>query len=687
MILAVDIETTGLDFNHAAMPFFLSTCDEEGNQVWWEWDVDPLTRSAYIPAEDIDQFRKLRDQADELVLHNGKFDIRGLGMMKEWDWSRTHDTLVASHILASNRPHDLGALAIQYAGTNIDQYEEALKQAVKDARAIARKHYPDWHIGREDDPDAPSIKTAKDAAGSDYWLPRAMAKHENYPSDHPWWTVLREYANIDTVITNAVWRVIKLELKRRSLYKIYKARMDVIPVVVDMERRGVTVVGTNLNKSLTEFREISTTLGKRCTNIAKSYEYTSIDKKGIETTGPYELILPKGGGVNNSLKTFIFDVMKLKPAGWTDGGQPSMDKEAMDVYLSSLPEKSKALTFIKALSEKRKRDTAISYGESYQRFWLSTDNDGYMILFPTLNPTGTGTLRFSSKNPNEQNISKQSGMSMRGAFGPPPGYEWWKMDGKNLELRLPAYEAGETEMVNLFERPNDPPYFGSYHLLVFDTLHPDKFAKHGKKCKEIYDSTWYQWVKNGNFAVQYGAIESSGTADRAYHMPGAQRKVQQRFSKIAQLNQYQIRYADKHGYVETMPDKTVDPKRGYPLMCTRTDRGQILPTVPLNYHIQGTAMWWMQKAMVRCWAQLEEWNKQLKETLLGREFSIVMQVHDELVFQFPKKGDPRINPQRSNLWRARRLQKLMEKGGEDIGIPTPTSLEYHPENWGQGIAF
>lgn len=308
---------------------------------------------------------------------------------------------------------------------------------------------------------------------------------------------------------------------------------------------------------------------------------------------------------------------------------------------------------------------------------------GWYVLHPNLNPTGTSTLRWSCSNPNEQQISKQEGYNLRYGFGPGPGREWWSGDAQNIELRLPAYEAGETEMIQLFERPNDPPYFGSNHLLVFDTLHPEKFAKHGKEVKKVFESTWYQWTKNGNFAVQYGAIDrddGEGTADRAYHVPGAQKRIKARFNKIAGLNDRCIAYAEKYGYVETMPDKTVDPKRGYPLLCTRTEYNRILPTVPLNYRIQGTAMWWMMKAMIRCQEYLDELNRSDP-----RGFYLIMQVHDELVFDFPKGRGK--EPHREHLPKIRALRRMMEEGGQDIGIPTPVSFKYHPNNWSEEVAI
>ncbi len=289
-------------------------------------------------------------------------------------------------------------------------------------------------------------------------------------------------------------------------------------------------------------------------------------------------------------------------------------------------------------------------------------------------------------------------LNLRYCFGPAPGWEWWSLDAKNIERRIPAYEAGETEIISLFERPDDPPYFGSEHALAAHVLYPELFEScrnekrqiDGRVFKKQFAATYYQWTKNTNFALQYGCQEKK--ADATAHQVGAYRKLKARFSKQEALNQFHIRHAEKYGYVETMPDKTVDPKRGYPLLCTRTEYGKILPTVPLAYHVSGTAMQWTAKAMVRVEAQLDEWR------LKGFDAWIAMQVHDELVICMPRRGDAVADAKRekesgglrlpsSNLWRVRKLQRLMAQGGEDIGLPTPVGAELHLDNWAEGITL
>jgi predicted Rdx family selenoprotein len=249
-------------------------------------------------------------------------------------------------------------------------------------------------------------------------------------------------------------------------------------------------------------------------------------------------------------------------------------------------------------------------------------------------------------------------------------------------------------MVALFEQPKAPPFYGSNHLLIFSILWPKLWQKAiakvglekaGPYCKDFYADTFYQWIKNGNFAVQYGAVDKedgTGTADRAYHQPGAQAKIKGRFKKLTALNDYWIRFAEEHGYVETMPDKSVDPTRGYPLMCTRTSWDTILPTVPLNYHVQGTACYWMLKAMIRCQAQLDKWNRKVGASIRNPKggYFMVMQVHDELVFSMPRGA-------KDNVPKVRKLMSLMAEGGNDIGLPTPVSCKFHDTSWAHGMSL
>jgi DNA polymerase I-like protein with 3'-5' exonuclease and polymerase domains len=784
-MLAIDTETTGIDFNHGAKPYIVTTCRDDGRVKYWEWFVDPETRQPIIPPGELDEVKELLDSvyaSGELaILQNTKFDARALATIlpglelfnpvqsfspgAKLPWYNIRDTLIAGHLLGSNLDHDLTSMASRYVRKNIKPLEDRLEEACKKARDYTRRRLKTWRIASDSLEEMPS---ATDKSWKlDTWLPRALVNYQwlespayqnckklwdKYGQDHklpawrtkwpgwkyhppevdsedvhPWWTVAIEYANMDSQVTVLMWQVMWKLIQEKKLDKIYMVSLQRQRLAYRMESKGVTFSGTRLDQQECEYLEESERAGRICVNIAKGFK---VERLVDETTGetvvePYDLVLPKGA-VNNSIRTFCFDVLKLEPIRGKKSktSNPTLDKGALEYYLATLPDRSLQKRFIENLSAKRKRDTALAYISSYRRFAVPLFSqelvmdrvlqkmvEDWYVLHPSLNPTGTDTLRWSSQNPNEQNISKKEGFNLRYCFGPAPGREWWSLDAENIELRLPAYEAKEKEMIDLFERPNDPPYFGSNHLLVSHILHKEKFelclscteckkevhnknskakqdecckCKHskpmidGRVFKKRYGSDLYQWVKNGNFAVQYGAVEASGTADRAYHVKGGQRMIQARFKNIKKLNDSMIAFANKHGYVETIPDKTVDPERGYPLLCTRTRWDTVLPTVPLNYHIQGTAMWWMMKAMIRCQAFLDSINTDKR---IDQAY-IALQVHDELVFDFP--AGTGAEPWKDNYDKIQMIRKLMEQGGNDIGIPTPVSCEYHANNWSEG---
>jgi DNA polymerase I-like protein with 3'-5' exonuclease and polymerase domains len=897
MLIALDTEDTGLDLFHGAKPYLITVCDEEGNQQFWEVDVDPLTREPQWSQEDIDHVSVSIGsfECDEIVGQNIKFDARALETIgiKDWPWHKTQDTLIAGHVLASNKPHNLTDMCIQYLGFNIEKYELSLEKACKEARRLCRSKFKDWKIAKPGYPDMPSVKSSatnkEDRAWKfDAWLPRALAKEHNWivpdhecnhqwdkPDElghawvcsnckgHQWWVILSEYANMDSGATLALWKVMEQKLHERGLWEIYKCMMDLPEIAYEMQGYGVTLNKDRHRALKQEYQEVSEECKALCEGIADSYGY--------------QLSMPNGASPNNSLRHFILNVLNLEPQYAAKGKSdaPTLNKEAMSYYSKTLPDRSKEKLFIDTLLRKRKKDTHIAYLEDYERYWLpmreisneqterrcddktnaESDKDGNLLdmgrgqiplwsrpvpgnggsestqsklptvrgtntggspsatqmrqslmreagtpvsrdtqgqfgghgkeeqtsgggkkrisdtpgisneggglpcgeantgtsegdkadihkgkpntrgrstskdirskesddmqssqgpileacdltqwykVHPNLNSTGSDTLRWSSSCPNIQNVSTQEdedGRSLRYVYGPAPGREWWDLDAKNIELRIPAYVAGEMDMIALFERPDDPPYYGSNHLLIAHILFPEEFEE-GRQPDDTIDGRLfkknhlqkYKRVKNGNFAVQYGAInrdDGMGTADRTYGIRGAQTKIEARFAKMTELNKKCIKLAEKQGYIETLPDRTVNPKKGYPLLCSRTEYGKILETTPLNYFVQGTACWWMRQSMRVTHKQLKEWKKE------GFNGHITMQVHDSLVFDFPKVGDPRndIDKSRpdgmklfrtSNLWRVRKLQQLMSQCGDDIGIPVPVGATYCPESWDQG---
>ena len=437
-MISADTETTGIDLHHGAKPFFVTTCNLDGNQKFWEADVDPLTREPLWSSDDLEQIEVELFEAHETIWQNPNFDITGLSTIiprfkTEWNWKTTRCTLLADHLIKSNRRHDLTTQALIYLRTNIKKYEDAVEVAVKEARRLVKGQHPDWMVAKEGLACMPSAKDTVWKA--DMWLPRAVALADGYEPDHPWWTVLEGYANIDSAVTIKIYQIQKEYLEEKELWDIYLERLKVLPQRHKMEHRGITINKTRLEELENEYKEGSETATQICTNIAKNYGF--------------DLTLPKNG-MNKSLTEFSFNVMKLPVVKKTDTGNPSFDKYAIEEYLATLPERSQQYTFVRTLGGKRSRATAIGYMASYRKYWKHRSGEWYN-LHPSLNPTGTDTLRWSSQGPNEQQISKKEGFNLRYAFGPAPGREWWSLDYQNIELRIPAYESNERVMIDLFE--------------------------------------------------------------------------------------------------------------------------------------------------------------------------------------------------------------------------------------------
>ncbi len=106
----------------------------------------------------------------------------------------------------------------------------------------------------------------------------------------------------------------------------------------------------------------------------------------------------------------------------------------------------------------------------------------------------------------------------------------------------------------------------------------------------------------------------------------------------------------------------------YPIETPAKEWGRIKPTIPLNYHVQGTAMWAMVKAMNRV--------QQFLDT--QKDYYLIGNIHDEILLDFP------LVDKRTIKAKVKKIKRLMEQSGDDIGVPLPVSVEYHFSNWSEG---
>jgi len=649
-MIAFDTETTGTDFVHGCRPFYVSLCQPGAKEevLGMEWDVDPMTRQPFIPERDKRKLRKLLFGKWK-VGHNIKFDVRALasvgvdvigsveGSLHPADdykaWGKVQDTLIASHCLASSESHKLKDLALQFLDINDDDQQE-LRDATNDARRVGRKE--GWRIAAPEDPHFPAVKRApKDGFWVyDTWLPKAVCKAfpKDYPADHPWQTVLSRYALLDAERTLGLWYVFKEALIEEGLWDVYQIRRKLLGRTFAMESHGMTASVKRLNAAIETWAEEEQAREEHC------FRYGG---PGVDAT---TLRSPK------QLQGLLYGTFGFKPVKTTKTGIAT-DAKTLAVVQEQKPKRHKGNRFIEHLLKSRKCGKAVEYLESYKANGIPLDRN-WLCIHPSFNITGTKTTRFSSHNPNAQNISKQEAFNLRQVFGPQPGRVWYALDYENIEKRIPAWLANETELMDLFESG------GSYHLLVASIVRPEMFKRLGPDRFKKTDE--YRWIKNGNFAEQYGGGEA--TVDKAFGVPGGYKMVKGRFKKIAELSKKTYAFADKHGFIETLG--------GYRLQCPRMSNGHVEWTKPFNYFIQGTAGWAMVRALIRVADYLAK---------LGPDYRIIMTIHDELVLDFPDRKD--------NLPKVRKVKRLMEKSGDDFGIPRRGDADIIRDNWGNGLAL
>lgn len=718
MIISLDTETTGIDLAHGAAPFLVTWCEPGEGPCFIEWDVDPITRKPNVLPEDVAHITELLDSADTIYLHNAKFDARALANIGiNLPWSKVRDTLIASHLLSTNTPHNLTYLCGEYLHVDIEPHELHIKKVTQECRSIVKQLYPNWLIADEGIPGMPSVsissKRDEDKPWkNDMWLPRALTLAHNSP-DPKWTDACSRYACADSEHTIYLGIELEKRIREQGLWAIYEHRLHLPRVDCEMECYGITARGDYTKNSILQYELHIVEIEEALIAIAKEYGHN--------------LELAEGASINDNMRDFFYGAIwqecpschmtkrikhwngespssdalctkcasrKRKPVNVTlqtrrrdnlalpnitskKTGNASLDADAMRDYKAML--EGTALEFVELLADKRMYDTAITYMKAYRRYWLPASRyyPDYYRIHPFINPCGTDHLRQSSNSPNCQNVSGESKeLSNRACFGPLPSREWWSMDFKSIEARIPAYESREPALVEIFDNPDSPPYWGSQYNLVASILFPDKYSPYANESGAFkkYEPKYYKRAKFFVLARNYGAGKRKG--DSLAGFSGASDMVESGLPLLSALQAKYLRFAERMGYVETLPDKTVDPMRGYPIMASRTNEGRVLSTTPFNYHISGTACWCKNIAMIRCSDRCAEWREH------GFDAHMTLEVHDELLFDFPRG-----KTMEENLPRAMELMEIMKQTGSNLipSIPTPISVKYHTESWEEGI--
>jgi DNA polymerase I-like protein with 3'-5' exonuclease and polymerase domains len=640
-LAGLDTETTGLDARHGCRPYYISIYTLNPSTglddcFEWLWEVDPFTRLPIIPAGDIEAVQRRIDHLEKLGyifnIQNAKHDVDMLLAIgvRPPRWENIEDPLVAHHLIASNESHALKDASLKYLGIPDDDEDDLHDQIVNVALPMARKLK--WDVKKDKVKGErfyhPHFPTASGWSWKqEMWILRALAKHYDYPLNHPWWTLTSKYGMNDSIRVVGTWMVFREAITDEGLWPQYRERMNLLEPIHAAEGHGLTLNNNRLDELSEDFS------GKLEIEINK---LKAITPQITNFASPKQLVQL----FYNEWELPVLALSKSKKS-------PGTDKNAVKILKDALATDCKAYEFLDHLENFRHLKAALTYLNSYRRGSFGI-GDGWLRLHTTINSTGTVTTRLSTSNPSQQNVSKQKAYNLRYLFGPAPGRIWYSIDQSNVEMRLFAYCSGDEKLIKAFEDGYD------VHLIFAEALYPREFAQcvaDGVSFKDRYDSTLYQWIKNGNFALIYGAAETKANA--TYRLAGAYDLIRQRLPLVDVFIRKMHNIATTQGYVELLG--------GYRLQVPKRE-----PHKASNYFIQGSAGWAIQVAMNRVWEYLKQY---------GPEYKMVLQVHDELVFDFPLAA-PGVNERIISD-----VARIMEMSGDDIGIPLPVEVNIHPETW------
>ena len=350
--------------------------------------------------------------------------------------------------------------------------------------------------------------------------------------------------------------------------------------------------------------------------------------------GPFNINSPK------QVAEVLYDRLQIK------SGKKKRSRSTSAEILEELANEYEICDFI--LQHRKFAKLKSTYTDSLPA--LISKRDGR--IHTTYNQATTVTGRLSSSNPNLQNIPirTEEGNKIRNAFCSQDKEHnlILSADYSQIELRLLAHVSGDEHLIEAFNSDVD------VHTLtaskVFGVSIDEVTKDMRRKAKAV------------NFGIVYG--QSKYGLAKALNISNSQAgdfidKYFESYPKIKQYMNDKIEYAHENGYVETLLGR-----RRYlsaELASSNFQIREFAQRAAINQPLQGTAADLIKQAMI-------EIDKQL--TLKGLKAKMIIQVHDELVFELPKEE-------------LEELKELVVKGMElsqPLKVPLVVDVNYG-ESW------
>ena len=412
----------------------------------------------------------------------------------------------------------------------------------------------------------------------------------------------------------------KLEKEKGPRHVFETIEMPLVPVLSCVERNGVKIDPAVLHRHSEEL----------------TLRLAELEQKAHEIAGePFNLSSTK------QLQTILFEKQGIKPLKKTPGGAPSTSEEVLEELALDYP-LPKVILQYRGLAKLK---------STY------TDKLPLMInpktgrVHTSYHQAVTATGRLSSTDPNLQNIPvrNEEGRRIRQAFIAPEDYVIVSADYSQIELRIMAHLSRDKGLLTAFADGLD--------------IHRATAAEVFGLPLESVSGEQRRSAKAINFGLIYGM--SAFGLSRQLNIPRkeSQKYMDLYFERYPGVREYMERtrqQAKEQGYVETLDGRRLflpDIKSSNAARRAGAERAAI------NAPMQGTAADIIKRAMIAVDAWLEKEQPRVK---------LIMQVHDELVFEVHKDDVAAVSE---------KIHELMENS---MKLDVPLLVEVGSgENWDQ----
>ncbi|WP_456400240.1 DNA polymerase I [Mesoaciditoga sp.] len=395
-----------------------------------------------------------------------------------------------------------------------------------------------------------------------------------------------KYSAEDSDVTYRLYKILSKGLYDYDLFEVFKKiEMPLVEVLSTMELNGVYVDTPSL-------KEISDRYSQKLFNL---------EEKIYALAGgmPFNINSPK------QVSEILFQRLGLRPRKRTKSHAFSTNAKVLEDMINDHP-------IIPLLLEYRKY---FKLKSTYLDALPKMVNPRTSRVHTSFNQTGTSTGRLSSSEPNLQNIParNEEGREIRKAIkAQKPGWIILSADYSQIELRVLAHVSEDPALIEAFKNGID--------------IHTATAAKvFGVKEEEV-TKEMRQVGKMVNFAVTYG-VSPYGLAKRiGMSNTDAQMLIENYFKNYSKVKEYldkTMNFAKENGYVKTIFGR----RRDIPSVRSKNHNiAEEGKRMAINAPIQGSAADIIKIAMINIHEKLKEFQAMM-----------ILQVHDELVFELPQK--------------------------------------------------